>query len=179
MPLAPEYYTAEMVRALPDDGNRYELVWGELLVNPSPAWIHQAAVGTLYTRLVEYCTRTGCGRAMLSPADISWSDDTLVQPDVFVVAPDEAAKRDWAKVRTLLFVVEVLSPSTAKHDRFQKRRLYQAQGIGTIWLVDPVKRAVEVWTAESTFPTVETGRVSWQVAGAAEALTIGVEELFV
>jgi len=55
---APAYFTAEMVRALPDDGNRYEVVHGELLVTP--------------------------------PADISWTPDTLVQPDLFVAALDEA-----------------------------------------------------------------------------------------
>ena len=62
---------------------------------------------------------------LASPADISWSDDTLVQPDVLVADLEEVRTLDWAKVKTLLLVIEVLSPSTARYDRFTKRRLYQ------------------------------------------------------
>ncbi len=178
MPVAPTYFTAEMARALPDDGNRYEVVWGELLVNPSPVFDHQAAVGNVFLRLTDFCQRTGYGRAMLSPADISWSEDTLVQPDVFVMASDEAATRNWRKIRTLLLVVEGLSPSTAKHDRFQKRKLCQAHGVGTLWLVDPAKRVVEVWTPERLFPAVETERLRWHPTGAAKPLIIGIDALF-
>ena len=46
--VAPVYYTADMVRALPDDGNRYEVVHGELLVTPAPRLWHQKLVGRLY-----------------------------------------------------------------------------------------------------------------------------------
>ena len=91
MPLAPAYHTADMVRALPDDGNRYELVYGELLVSPSPRWVHQRVV----TRLmlgdsIRSAATHDCGEVVASPADISWGADTLVQPDVFVVTPREA-----------------------------------------------------------------------------------------
>ena len=64
-------------------------------------------------------------RLFSSPADISWSDDTLVQPDLFVADLVEARTMDWARMKTLLLVVEVLSPGTARYDRFTKRRLYQ------------------------------------------------------
>jgi Uma2 family endonuclease len=177
MPLAPEYYTADMVRSLPDDGKRYELVWGELLVSPSPIPRHQRIVGRLFVALVAYCERTGAGETMMSPADISWSDDTLVQPDVFVVTPGEANAQRWDTVKTLRLVVEVLSPSTAKHDRFQKRKLYQAQGVERLWLVDAERLTVEVWTPELHFPFAETKRLTWHPAGAGEPLVIPVSEL--
>ena len=177
MPLAPEYYTADMVRALPDDGNRYELLWSELLVTPAPVKVHQRIVRRLVVLLDAYCARFGLGETFASPADISWGSDTLVQPDMFVVTPDQAAAPDWSAVRDLLLVVEVLSPSTARRDRFHKRKLYQQQGVAIIWLVDPDRRLVEVWTPDAHFPVVETERVSWHPADTTEPLVIDIAAL--
>src|SRR5262245_31010768 len=118
---APIYYTADMVRALPDDGNRYEVVYGELLVTPAPRLWHQVLVKRLGVALELYLRRHPVGELLHAPADISWGTDVLVQPDVFVVDQDEARTLDWSRMRTLLLVAEVLSPSTAKGDRFLKR----------------------------------------------------------
>ena len=167
-----------MVRALPDDGKRYELVHGELLVTPAPRAVHQAIVGRLFVDLTQACRRADRHRVWLSPADISWGPDTLVQPDVFVVPIAESATMDWTRMRTLVLVAEVLSPSTARQDRDQKRRLYQAQGVRTIWLVDPDARRVEVWTPEATFPVIETRVLTWQPAAAAASFTLALETLF-
>ena len=71
---APVYYTAEMVRAMPEDGNRYETVHGELLVTPAPRELHQLVLGRLYQALANYLDVTPVGQVYLSPADISWSE---------------------------------------------------------------------------------------------------------
>src|SRR5690348_5281876 len=107
---APIYYTADMVRALPDDGTRYEVVYGELLVTPAPRTWHQVLVKRLGVALEIYLQRHPVGELLHAPADISWGTDVLVQPDVFVVDPDEARTLDWNRMRTLLLVAEVLSP---------------------------------------------------------------------
>ncbi|MBL8998330.1 MAG: Uma2 family endonuclease [Gemmatimonadetes bacterium] len=178
MPFAPAYHTAEMVRAIPDDGNRYELVHGELLVTPSPRPAHQRIVMALAVQLWQFCREHGAGEVLSSPADISWGSDTLVQPDLFVVAPREAGGRTWSEIRALDLVVEVLSPSTAKQDRFQKRKLYQLQGVGTLWLVDAEAKQVEVWTPDAAFPRVETVRVTWAPPGRAVSLMIELNSIF-
>ena len=179
MPLASDdLWTVERVQALPADGNRYELVWGELLVSPAPRKGHQDVVRRLDRLLVEYCGAHQLGDVYDLAADISWSDDTLVQPDVFVISKRYAEAKEWSEVKHLDLVVEVLSPSTAKHDRFQKRKLYQSQGVGTIWLVDADKRFVEVWTPEATFPTRETEQVTWHPEGAIGPLVIELAALF-
>lgn len=175
---APTYYTADMVRALPDDGQRYELVHGELLMTPAPRVWHQEIVQRLGRSLADYTRQVGVGHVFRAPADISWSDDTLVQPDVFVVPLPDARTLDWAQMKTLLLAVEVLSPSTARADRFTKRRLYQEVGVPTYWIVDPERRCVEVWTPEAAFPTVEWASVTWQLAGAAEPFRILLGDLF-
>jgi Uma2 family endonuclease len=128
--------------------------------------------------LQDYTHDAGTGHVFHSPADISWSEDTLVQPDLFVVPLEEARTLDWERMKTLLLAVEVLSPSTARADRFTKRRLYQEVGVPTYWIVDPDRRCVEVWTPEATFPAIEWEAVSWQPAGADQALTVRLVELF-
>jgi len=175
---APTYYTAEMVRRLPDDGNRYEVVYGELLVTPSPRLLHQLVAQRLVTALDGYLRAHRFGQVLASPADISWTEDILVQPDVFVVDIEEARTLDWTRVRHLLLAVEVLSPSSARADRFTKRRLYQAVGVPAYWVVDPDARAVEVWAPSAMFPAVEQERVTWQPAGAREPFQIELSELF-
>jgi Uma2 family endonuclease len=87
---APTYWTADMVRALPDDGNRYEVVYGELLVTPAPRVWHEVLVQRLLVAFDAYLRREPVGIVLGSRADISWADDVLVQPDVFVVPLDEA-----------------------------------------------------------------------------------------
>jgi Uma2 family endonuclease len=178
MPSAPTYWTADMVRELPDDGNRYELVWGELLVNPTPATVHQRIVRRLLVALDGYRQRFGLGEVFDSPAEVSWSGDTYVQPDVFVVSPVHGTNFEWKDVKHLRLVAEVLSPRTAKNDRFQKRKLYQAHGVETLLIVDPVKRVVEVWTPDSEQPVIESTRVTWHPTGATEPLVIELASLF-
>ncbi len=178
MLLQPTYFTAEMVRALPDDGNRYELVWGELLVSPSPRTPHQRLVGRIFVVLTAYCATWGAAEAFISPADISWSDDTLVQPDVFVVPIEQATAGNWTAMQDLLLVAEVLSPSTARFDRFSKRPLYQERGIPFTWLFDIEREQVEVWAPENIQPTIVRDQLYWHPDGASGPLVLDVAELF-
>jgi Uma2 family endonuclease len=178
MGMAVTYYTADMVRALPDDGQRYEVVHGELLVTPAPRAWHQEIAARLLERLREYLRGQPVGHALMSPADISWSDETLVQPDVFVVPLAEIRTLDWTQMKTLLLAVEILSPSTARADRFTKRRLYQEVGIPTYWIVAPDARCIEVWTPDTTRPMVERERVTWMPEGATEPLVVELADLF-
>src|SRR5438552_8319855 len=120
----PTRWTADMVRALPDDGNRYEVIDGELFVIPAPNIRHQRGVAGIQIPLTLYTRSTGFGETLMAPADISTREDRLVQPDVFVFPCGQTPVRDWADITHLLLAVEVLSPSTARADRQVKRRLY-------------------------------------------------------
>ena len=174
----PLYYTADMVRAMPDDGNRYEVVYGELLVTPAPRLWHQVLVYRLTLAIGTYLEREGAGILLTAPADISWGPDVLVQPDVFVATADEARTLIWSKVRTLLLVAEVLSPSTARGDRFLKRLRYREAGVPIYWVVEGDERSVEVWTPTDNFPSLERERLVWHAPGAREPLALSLEELF-
>jgi len=170
--------TAQMVREMPDDGNRYEVVHGELLVTPAPRRMHQLVLGRLHAWVRAYLAELGLADAVLfSPADISWDDDTLVQPDLFVVAAGEIGL-EWPGIKTLLLAVEVLSPSSARADRVIKRRLYQEQRVGTYWVVDVEGGVVEVWHPGDERPEIITDILRWRVESGAPQVTIELAELF-
>ena len=163
MPDLVRRWTREEVLALPDDGNRYELVDGELLVSPSPRMIHQIALRALFLRLDPFVTRHRLGTTLWAPADLDLGRGYVVQPDLFVVS--EAGTRkllDWRDCGVPSFIAEVLSPSTGRGDRKVKRPAYQRAGVGEYWIVDPDSRTVERWQATDARPEICLVRAAWQ-----------------
>ncbi len=176
--VAPSFYTADMVRALPDDGSRYETVHGELLVTPAPRKWHQLVLGQLHSAILVYLEANPVGHPFFSPADISWGSDTLVQPDLFVVPLGDARDQEWEGMRRLLLAVEVLSPSSIRADRFTKRRLYQEQQVPLYWVVDGESRTVEEWRPDASLPRLVRDEITWRPGGAAAPFTMYLGELF-
>lgn len=177
---ATRYFTAEDVRALPDDRNRYETVHGELLVTPAPAGRHQRVLDRLQFVIMNYLALHGIEDMIRSPADLSWgTPDTLVQPDFFV-ADCSAFNQSfrWDDIRTVHLVVEVVSPSSAVSDRGTKRRLYQEHGVSQYWVIDHDLRQVEVWTPDGLFPAVERERLAWRHPAVEGECFVELERLF-
>lgn len=179
MPQQATRWTAEMVRALPDDGNRYEVVDGELLVTPAPGYPHQRAVAGLLVELANYARAQGGLEVLPSPADIELDPHGMVQPDVFVQGlVDGRPPAAWNTGAPLLLVVEVSSPSTARADRTTKRRRFQRAGIPEYWIVDLDARVIERWRPEDERPEVLGETIAWRPQGAAAPLTIELAPLF-
>lgn len=173
-------WTREEVLALPDDGNRYELVDGELLVSPSPIRLHQRAVKHLLRLVDDYVEAHRLGEALDSPADIKFGPDEILQPDVFV-APTIAGGRlgaTWEDVGVPRLVVEVLSRGTATFDRVQKRLRYQAAGVPTYWIVDLDARVVEVWTPHDERPAIIADVLTWRPDPSVPSLELDLPALF-
>ena len=179
MPQIAELWTAERVRALPADGNRYEVIAGELFVTPAPSFDHQDAVLRILIPIADYLERTGVGYASFSPADIEFDAATLVQPDLFVVPLIEGRRpRRWSDIKRLLLAVEVLSPSTARADRSVKRRLYQRVDVPEYWIVDVEARLVERWQPTDARPEIVIDTLTWQPDPAQAPLIIDLPALF-
>ena len=163
MPQATRRWTAELVRALPDDGNRYEVIAGELFVTPAPRLLHQRAIAELLFHLRPYVDQHRLGELLASPADIEFDPETMVQPDAFVAPLVEGRRpREWTDVRQLRLAIEVLSPTTARGDRSVKRRLYQRVGVPEYWIVDLEAQLVERWRPADERPEVLTESLGWQ-----------------
>lgn len=179
MPQTARSWTPDEVRALPDDGRRYEVVAGELLVTPAPSWPHQEAVRLLVLALSSYLERTKAGHVAFSPADLTPEPGALVQPDVFVAGLVAGRRpRGWADIERLLLAIEVLSPSTARADRTVKRRLFQRARVPEYWIVDLEARLVERWRPGDERPEILTERLEWVPEPGVEPLTIDLPEFF-
>jgi Uma2 family endonuclease len=130
--------------ALPDDGHRYELYEGELVITPSPRTRHQLVIGDLYVLMAEHVRRHRLGELFLSPIDVILSRITVLQPDLVYV---ERARLGIVTERAIegapTLVVEVLSPSTDARDRGAKQALYARYGVPYYWIVDPTAQTVD------------------------------------
>lgn len=172
-------WTIARVRALPDDGKRREVIDGELYVTPAPTWEHQAAVQELLALLHNYLASTDIGRVVLSPADVEFSDDRMVEPDLFVVPlVDDRAPRNWQEAGRLLLVVEVISPGTARLDRVVKRALYQQERVPEYWIVDVASRLIERWTPDENRPEILADKITWLPDAAHASLELDLQVFF-
>lgn len=179
MPHASQAWTAERVRARPDDGNRYELIDGDLVVTPAPRYVHQVAILELIRLLDPWLRTSGAARLLMSPADIALGEDALLQPDLFVYATSsDKPLRDWSDIASLLLVVDVLSPSTARRDRQLKRRRYQRAGVPEYWVVDLDARLIERWRPAEQRSQVLDDRLAWSLHPDGNTLDIDVATFF-
>lgn len=134
-------FTRADLEAMPDDGNRYELIDGALIVTPGPRLPHQGVVGELHLLLSAACP-AGL-RVYVAPLDVTLADDTVTQPDLLVTTDAQAAGSLHEGVP--LLAVEVLSPSTRHIDLGLKRSRYEAAGCRSYWVVDPAEPSVRAW----------------------------------
>ena len=171
-------WTVAQVHALPDDPRqRYEVVDGELLVSPSPRLLHQVIARAITRALEDYLQVHPFGYVFNGPGEVISGDYSAVQPDIFVVPLDDGRLPDtWSAAQPPQFVVEVLSPSTARHDRVVKRRLYQRLG-AEYWIIDPESRMVERWLPGATEAEMCDGAVSWHAPLAGAPFTIVLRDL--
>lgn len=147
-------YTVADYMTTPDD-KRYHLLDGELILAPSPTDRHQAIIGVLFFLLYQYNLETGWGHVRMAPLDVHLSEFDLTQPDLLLVSNDRASIITAANIQGAPdLVVEILSPSTERHDRGYKRTMYARNGVREYWLVDPAAETVEMLTeAEEGFVT--------------------------
>ncbi|WP_350273953.1 Uma2 family endonuclease [Kribbella sp. HUAS MG21] len=136
----PGHFTLADLETLPDDGNRYEVVDGMLLVTPAPLPIHQTAVLELAVALRERCPEDL--KVFVAPVDFRPTPTRSVQPDVLVCHRRHVGERTIEK--PLVLAVEVLSQSTSLADRVLKRRLYEQAGVASYWIFDPAKEELTV-----------------------------------
>ncbi|MCO5172315.1 MAG: Uma2 family endonuclease [Planctomycetes bacterium] len=140
-------YTYEDYRQLPDDGRRYEVLDGELVVSPSPSRRHQELSKRLQYQLYRHAeVEHRVGEVFYAPFDVILSEDNVVQPDLLFVARERlAAFSERGLEGAPDLVVEILSPSTRARDRGKKREVYARFGVRELWLVDPERDAVDVF----------------------------------
>lgn len=129
---------------LPDDGNRYEIIGGELIMTPSPITIHQRVAKKLLVLIDDYVEKNELGEVFIAPFDVVLSMTDVVEPDLFFVSSQRSeiiTKKNVVAAPDL--VIEILSKSTEAIDRNLKKDLYQKNGIKEYWIVDPEEVLIE------------------------------------
>jgi Uma2 family endonuclease len=148
------------LHVLPDDGHRYELIDGTLVVSPAPRLPHQRVVGNLYVALRAVCPPDL--EVVLAPFAVALADDTEVQPDLLVAPREQFTERELPGAP--LLAVEVLSLSTRRVDRLLKRDRLQEAGVASYWLLDPdVPSMTVLELREGRYVQVAAGRDDEQV----------------
>ena len=176
-------WTAAEVRQLTADNPlltpRYELVDGELLVTPSPGYPHQRTVAALYLALHLYLQPLRIAEVYFSPSDVELEPEFVAQPDVFVLTRAESRRilREGFPVRELMLAIEVVSPSSGRHDRVRKRPKYQRY-VDEYWIVDPDARLFERWRAGDERPEVSVTQFTWLPSEGASAFVLDIERFF-
>jgi Uma2 family endonuclease len=145
---APGEWTYQDYLDLPDDGNRYEVIWGELyMMTPAPSTLHQRTSRNLGFALWRYVQEHNLGEVLLAPCDLVMEPGaTPVQPDLLFIAQDCLDIITEKNVRgTPNLIVEILSSSNPEHDRERKFHLYEQSSVAEYWIVDPGVRSIEVF----------------------------------
>ena len=164
---------------MPDDGQRYEVIDGELFVTPSPSADHQHALSLLFRLIADYVDRERIGHAFFSPSDITFSPRRAVQPDLFVVPLVNGRRpRFFSDMKQLMLAVEVLSPSTAHLDRVKKRKLYREEAVSEFWIVDTDARTFERSTPKDLNVEVLDIAVNWWPQAASALFVLDVPAYF-
>ena len=131
-PAAGQLFTVDDLDRMPDDGRRYELVDGVLIVSPAPQLRHQEVLGELLVQLRQACPRD---LAAVPGPGVRMSDDTELIPDLVVIRRDQLAAR--RVIQPPLLAVEIQSPSTALFDLNTKKAVYERFSIESYWIVAP------------------------------------------
>lgn len=132
----------------PDDGNRYELIEGELFVSRAPSLFHQIIVANIIALVRKFLDLNPIGMIVPGPEVILSQLCTVIPDLVFITNEQRGDIASGDKVTGApALVIEILSSGTDNElrDRVAKRQLYARYGVKEYWIVDPERRTIEVY----------------------------------
>ena len=176
MAIATKKWTLEELHSLPDDGNKYELVRGELFVTPPPTLDHETIASRLTRILDPYVAEQRLGM-VYRPRAVLRFEGSEVEPDLTLRQPPTKRDTPWEEAPLPILIVEILSESTRRRDRNQKRQLYLDAGLEEYWIVDGEKATVTSIRANRD-DVVARGELTWSPSQAASRLTIDLASVF-
>lgn len=163
--IKPVFSYEDLAQLPDDDGKRYEVLEGELVVSPAPTRRHQRAAGNMFA-FPQRAEQAGYGEVYVAPFEVYFAEHEVAHPDVFFIRRDRLGIVTEAKVEGAPdLIAEVLSPSTRGRDRGVKLRIYARHGVPSYWVIDPDARTVQPYI-------LRTGAyVEEPVLGVGQALT--------
>jgi Uma2 family endonuclease len=139
-------WTYEEYYRLADD-QRYEIIDGNLLMAPAPDTWHQSWLNEINLLVTYYVKQKKLGRVFIAPVDVVLDEENTVQPDlVFVAAANTGIIQRRAIFGTPDLLIELVSPSSVRRDRYDKKELYARFGVKEYWIGDPANKSLEILT---------------------------------
>ena len=172
-------WTLAEVHRLPEDGNRYELVHGDLFVTPPPSDEHETIAARLHAALAPFVEAHSLDH-VYRPRAVMRHRGSEAEPDLMVrreLAHRTGTDKDWSRAPVPILVVEIASPHTLRRDRGAKRELYMEAGVNEYWIVDPESREITVITPHDP-DGLRSASLEWSPPGITGTLTIDVAALF-
>ena len=127
------------------EGAPYQLINGELVMTPAPIPLHQLIVMELAMAMTLFVRKQQCGHVFIAPLDVYFDDENILQPDILFIERGREHIIGKKMIEAAPdFIVEVLSPGTARYDLEEKYRAYEQGGVREYWIVDPDKKNIEV-----------------------------------
>jgi Uma2 family endonuclease len=176
MAIAFPRYTVDELENFPEDGNRYELLDGMLLVTPAPGMPHQIVISRLQSYLMDGVQRPGHAY-VVGPGVVTRPPVTQLEPDILVYPTRFSPNSDWRKVDEHWLAIEVFSRSSRVYDREFKRDAYFALGVQQVWLVDWRDKSVEVCRRRGV-SEVARDTIRWKVPTLDLIVPIPLNEIF-
>lgn len=181
MPAATNDWTVAMLDALPDDGQRYEIIDGRLFVTPAPGEPHQDVVRDLLIKVAAYFDGTSIVHVVVSPSDV-WKGErsrNRVQPDVFVLRRTDGKRPPYPyHMSEILLAVEVVSPGNPLLDYHVKRELYLSEGVREYWVIDPEARILFRWTSLDVPGEAISQTLRWKPEGMTDEFVLDLPAFF-
>ncbi len=131
---------------LPEDGNRYEVINGELIMVAAPNTGHQIISAYIEVELYNFVKTKQLGQVLDAPIDVILSESNVVQPDILFISKENSSiitEKNIAGAPDL--IIEIISPSSAYYDLLEKKELYAVHGVREYWIVEPKKQWIEVY----------------------------------
>ena len=138
----------EVYDALPE-GTPAQLIENQLVMSPSPTDNHQKVLNRINFLILKYLESNPIGELRIAPYDVHLDDENVFQPDIIFIKNENLSKIEQNGFHGApSLVIELLSPGTARYDRFQKKVVYERSGVQEYWIVDPDTKNVNGYFLE-------------------------------
>ena len=171
-----KHWTLDELHSLPDDGNKYELIHGELFLTPAPTNDHETVLARLTDTLGPYVRANGLGR-VYHPRAVVRLENSEVEPDLMVRREAPGIGKQWENAPLPILIVEVFSPFTRRRDQTYKRDFYMNARIAEYWMVDIESRTVTIVRPNEQDQIVDS-ELAWRPSGPSGALVIQLTDIF-
>jgi len=166
---------------LPEDSSGLEIINGELVMSPSPTTRHQKIVVQLSFLMSLFLEQKNSGTMFVAPMDVVLDNNQIVQPDLLYIRPERTSIITEKNIQGAPdLIVEIISPSTAYRDMFDKKDIYEKFAVREYWIIDPMRYWLELFALkDGRYETIQRLEKSCRVQSVVlRGLGLKIEKLF-